>query len=111
MLTLEMFLAAIEALVKVGSNANRTLQHSNASQDPVFPTLKDCNLAWLRRCAQWLAIEVGSLWPNVQGEGNGSERSGCQVEGVRRRSGKLRLVGGNSAMSGGGIDTDVSLRR
>ena len=61
MLMLEMFLAAIEALAKVRSNANRTLQHSNASQGPVFPTLKERNLGWQRRCAQWLAIEAGNL--------------------------------------------------
>ena len=41
MLMLEMFLAAVEALAKVRSNANRTLKHSNASQGPVFPTLKE----------------------------------------------------------------------
>ena len=61
MLTLETFLAAIEALVKVRSNANRTLQHGSASQDPVLPSLNECNLGWQRRCTQWLAIEVGSL--------------------------------------------------
>ena len=61
MLMLEMFLAAIEALAKVRSNANRTLQHSNASQGPVFPTLKERDLGWQRRCAQWLASEAGSL--------------------------------------------------
>ena len=42
--------------------------------------------------------------------GTVSERLGCQVEGVPERSGKVRLVDGNPAMSGGGVDTDHSLR-